>query len=87
MNALWLASMPLLPTGSDPTPSVWPLLLGVLFSAIGSGYALYGWRQRAPVPLACGIVLGVYPWVVDSSLWLLVIGLALTLLPWFWRPL
>jgi hypothetical protein len=87
MNSVWLAAMPLLPAGAGETPSVMPLLLGVLFSAIGSGYSLYGFRQRAPVPLACGILLCAYPWVVDSSLWLLVIGLALTLLPWFWRPL
>ncbi len=90
---VWMAAdtaLPGLPANLLPNtaevPSVWPLLLGVLFSAIGSGYALYGVRQRAVVPLVCGVLLTIYPWVMDSTAWLLLIGLALTLLPWFWRP-
>jgi hypothetical protein len=58
---------------------------GMLFSAIGMGYCVYGKRQSAPVALACGIGLAVYPWFVSNP-WLLVsIGIVLMAIPKFVR--
>ena len=57
------------------------LFLGVVFSVIGSGYALYGKRQGEPELLVVGIALMVYPYLVASALWTGVIGVLLSLWP------
>ena len=61
------------------------LFCGVLLSAIGLGFFIYGKRQHAPVPLVCGIALMVFPYFV-SSVWVLVlVGAALMAIPYFLR--
>lgn len=61
------------------------LLFGVVFSSIGLGYFLYGKKQRAVVPLVCGLVLMVFPYFVSSTIVLVVIGVAVSVLPYFVR--
>ena len=61
------------------------LLWGLLFSSIGLGFFLYGKKQRAVVPLVCGIVLMVYPYFIPSVPLLIVIGVVLTAVPYFFR--
>ncbi len=61
------------------------LLWGMLFSAVGVGFFVYGKRQQMFVPLICGLGLMVYPWFVASAVWLVVIGVALMAVPWFLR--
>ncbi len=61
------------------------MVWGVLFGASGLGYFVYGKRQRQGVALACGIGLMIFPYFVDSMLWMLVVGAALLLLPWIVR--
>ena len=61
------------------------LLWGLLFSAIGMGFFIYGRKQRRAVPLVCGIVLMVYPYFVPSTIWLVVIGVVLCAVPYFVR--
>ena len=57
------------------------LLLGVVFSEVGSGFAHYGNRQGEPELLVVGIALMVYPYLVSSALWTGVIGVLLCLWP------
>jgi hypothetical protein len=59
------------------------LFWGVLFSSLGLGYFLYGRRQKAPVPLVCGIGLMVFPYFVAKALLLVLIGAALAAAPFF----
>ncbi len=61
------------------------LLWGLLFSSIGLGYFLYGKKQKAVVPLLCGLGLMIYPYFVSSMPWLVVVGAALSVLPYFVR--
>jgi hypothetical protein len=61
------------------------LLWGVLFSSIGVGFCIYGRKQRAPVPLLCGIGLVVYPYFVPNVPALIAIGLVLCAIPYFFR--
>ncbi len=56
-------------------------LWGFLFSAIGAGFFLYGRRQTAVVPLACGLALMVYPYFVDDVVMTVVIGVVLVVVP------
>jgi len=61
------------------------LLWGLLFSSIGLGFFLYGKKQRAVVPLVCGLVLMIYPYFIANVFALVVIGIVLTAVPYFWR--
>jgi len=58
---------------------------GLLFGSIGLGYFLYGRKQQAIVPLFCGLALMVFPYFVSNAILLVAIGLALAVLPWFFR--
>ena len=57
------------------------LTIGILAGAIGVGYFMYGKRQTKFVPLIAGMALCVYPYFVDSVLWLCVIGAVLLAAP------
>ena len=49
------------------------------------GFLLYGRRQRAVVPLLCGLALMVFPYFVSNNLLLVAIGVALMAIPYFLR--
>lgn len=61
------------------------LMLGVIFSSIGLGYFLYGRKQSMNTPLVCSLALMIFPYFVESSLWLATIGTGLSVLPFFLR--
>ena len=61
------------------------LICQLLFSAAGAGYFIYGRKQRATVPLVCGLVLMVFPYFVSSTLLLMTLGVILMVLPYFVR--
>jgi hypothetical protein len=58
---------------------------GLLFGSIGLGLLVYGKKQRAPVPLVCGVALMVVPYVISDVSLLLAVGIALAVLPYFVR--
>jgi predicted membrane protein len=62
------------------------LLWGLLFSSIGLGFFLYGKKQRAAVPLVCGLVLMIYPYFIPNVIALVAIGVVLTAVPYFFKP-
>ena len=61
------------------------LLWGLLFSSIGLGFFIYGKKQRAVVPLVCGLVLMIFPYFISNTVVLVAIGVALVALPYFIR--
>jgi hypothetical protein len=61
------------------------LLWGVLFGSIGLGFFVYGRKQRAIVPLVCGLALMVFPYFVSGTLLLVGMGVALMAIPYFVR--
>ncbi len=61
------------------------LLWGVLFSSLGVAFFLYGKRQRAVVPLVCGIVLIIFPYFAPNALVMVAVGLVITVIPYFFR--
>lgn len=61
------------------------LLWGLLFGSVGFAYFLYGKKQKAVVPLLCGLALMLVPYFVSNA-WLLALGGALLCaLPWIVR--
>lgn len=61
------------------------LLWGVLFGSIGFGFFLYGKKQSMIVPLVCGLALMVYPYFMPNAIALVLTGMALVALPYFFR--
>jgi hypothetical protein len=58
---------------------------GVVFGSIGLGFFVFGKRQGAPVPLACGMLLMVFPYFVSSAWATVIIGALLIAIPYFVR--
>ena len=61
------------------------LLWGLVFSTVGLGFFMYGKKQKVLVPLICGLVLMIYPYFMSNAIVLVVIGIALTAVPYFVR--
>jgi hypothetical protein len=57
------------------------LLLGLLLSAIGIGYLVYGRRQQAPIFFIAGLGLLLIPFLIDSTLVLLLAGAGVGAIP------
>jgi hypothetical protein len=62
------------------TSTIW---WSLLFGSIGFGYFMYGRKQKAPVPLICGIGMMIYPYFVSGTLAMLGVGGALMAIPFF----
>lgn len=58
---------------------------GFLFGAFGMGFFIYGKKQHAVVPLVCGLALMVFPYFIDNTILLVVIGVVLMAVPFFVR--
>ena len=61
------------------------LLWGLLFGSIGLGFFMYGRKQKAVVPLICGLGLMFFPYFVSNTMLLVAIGVALIVIPYFVR--
>lgn len=61
------------------------LLWGFVFGTIGLGLFVYGKKQRAVVPAACGLALMVFPYFVSNTILLVAIGVVLIAVPCFVR--
>jgi predicted membrane protein len=61
------------------------LLWGLLFGSVGLGFFIYGKKQRAVVPLVCGLVLMIFPYFVSNTILLVVVGVVLIAIPYFVR--
>jgi hypothetical protein len=57
------------------------LFVGLIAGAVGMGYFIYGKRQLKIVPMVAGVLLCIYPYFVDSLLWLSLVGLILIAAP------
>jgi hypothetical protein len=57
----------------------------LVFSSIGLGFFIYGKKQRAIVPMVCGLALMVYPYFVSNLMLLVGIGVLLVAIPYFLR--
>lgn len=50
------------------------LLLGILFSLVGIGYWYAGKRRNNTRLMVCGVVLGLFTYVVANPIWMILIG-------------
>ena len=61
------------------------LLWGVVFGSVGFAYFVYGKKQRLLVPLLCGIGLMGFPYFMSNTVPLVIVGVVLSLVPYFFR--
>jgi len=57
------------------------LFIGLVAGAVGVGYFVYGKKESRFAAMLSGIALCIYPYLVSSVLWLIVIGIALLAAP------
>jgi len=57
------------------------LMWGMLFGSVGLGFFIYGKKQRSAMPLIAGMALLIFPYFVSNVYLLVIIGTALTALP------
>ncbi len=62
-------------------PSGSVLLIGLLSGVFGVAYFVYGKRQTKLTPMIAGVLLCIYPYFIESVLWLAVVGLLLLAAP------
>ncbi|MBU6398878.1 MAG: hypothetical protein KGS61_01040 [Verrucomicrobia bacterium] len=53
------------------------LLASLVWGGIGSGFLIYGWKQKSAVPLAGGVLLIAVSYFVTSALYMSLASLAL----------
>ena len=61
------------------------LLLGVWLGAVGGAYMLYGRKQGAPLPLVCGVLLLIVPYLLKGTVIQVLVGMVLAAIPWIRR--
>ncbi len=61
------------------------LIWGLIFGSVGLGFFMYGKRQKAVVPMVCGMILMIYPYFISSTGLLVSVGAALIAIPYFVR--
>ena len=57
------------------------LFAGLIAGVFGMAYLVYGKRQSKFAPMISGVLLCVYPYFIDSLVWLCVIGAVLLVVP------
>jgi len=61
------------------------LISGMVFGAIGLGFFAYGKKQKAMVPMVCGIALVAFTYFISNVYMLVIVGSLLVVLPYFVR--
>ena len=62
------------------------LWASVLWGGIGGGYLIYGWKQKASIPLLGGVAMTVATFLIFSALWLSVVSIAIMFaIWWLWK--
>lgn len=59
------------------------IVWAVIFGAIGTGYLIYGRKQRRPMAFVSGLALIGVPYFVDSAVAIVVVCIAFMALPFF----
>ena len=53
------------------------LVASLIWGSIGTGFAIYGWKQKSPLPLAGGIALIAISYFIGSALWMSLVAILL----------
>ena len=60
------------------------LIASVIWGAIGTGVAIYGWRQKAMIPLISGAALmAISYFLLNSAFWMSVAAVCIIVCAWW----
>ena len=68
-------------SGNSESSDVNSLFVGLIAGVFGVAYFVYGKRTTKFTPMLAGITLCIYPYFIDSLLWLSVVGILLLIAP------
>ncbi len=57
------------------------LFYGLIFGSVGTGFFIYGRKQRAPIPLVCGLILFILPYIISSESIMVFAGVLVCAIP------
>lgn len=57
------------------------LFAGLIIGSLGTGYFIYGKKQRQALPILCGLLLIVIPYLIDSMALLVGATVVLCVIP------
>ena len=60
---------------------VYGIVAIILFSIVGFGYFLYGKKSVNYIFLICGIILMVFPYIITNTVYLIITGIVLSVIP------
>jgi len=61
------------------------IFLNIFFGIIGMGYCYSGKRHSNGRLFICGLILGIFPYLVSGTVWLILIGIVVTGFPLVFR--
>ena len=61
------------------------LFLGLIFGSVGTGYFVYGKKQKKMMAFIAGIGLCVFPYAISNTVVLVLVGILLMALPFVFR--
>lgn len=62
------------------------LFLGLIFGTVGTVYLIMGRKEHDPMYLIVGFLLIIYPYIFSNTIIIIIIGVALSLIPYLhWR--
>lgn len=65
--------------------SAWGLMGGLIFGSVGFVAFVYGKKNAEFRPMLLGVALMVYPYIVQGTLWVYLVGAGLTAALFLWR--
>jgi hypothetical protein len=60
------------------------LVMSLIWSAVGSGFWIYGKKQRTAPPLFGGVALIAISWLITSAIWMSVAGIGIIVGIYYW---
>jgi hypothetical protein len=53
------------------------IVASLIWGSIGTGFFIFGWKQKSPVPLFGGVALIAISYFISSALWMSVVAVLL----------
>ena len=61
------------------------LIWSVVFGSIGTGFFIYGKKQKALVPFIAAIALFIFPYFIANTYVMVATGCAISAVPFVWK--
>ncbi len=84
-TALGIIGAPQGSGGGGTSLDIYKIISYLIFGGIGFVAFIYGKKNSLYRAMILGIALNIYPYFISSTLWIYIVGIALTALLFIWR--